>query len=145
VLGKSLFEFVTGSGNQSVFEAIVDKLRKNGRPFSFPIRCDAPDTRRYLDIRLHPALNGSIIFESHVLKEEKRAPMEILNPDRPKSKEQVVICGWCKKLRLPQENWVEIEDAVNAGLLDTSGLLPDVSHGMCVACYDKTMQDLDNQ
>lgn len=48
----------------------------------------------------------------------------------------LIMCGWCKKVALPDDRWVEVEEAVKVLQLFDAPRLPRISHGICRECLD---------
>jgi len=51
-------------------------------------------------------------FESRIVRQELREHVRLMNPSVERGKRFVSICGWCKKIALPNGQWVEVEEAV---------------------------------
>jgi hypothetical protein len=49
----------------------------------------------------------------------------------------ILICAWCKRARLAEGGWVEIERAVEAMHLFQTDIMPGLTHGMCERCQDE--------
>jgi hypothetical protein len=54
----------------------------------------------------------------------------------------VVICSWCKKVKVPDLGFVEIEEAVRTLDLFGEPLLPRLTHGSCEPCTRKMREEL---
>jgi hypothetical protein len=50
-----------------------------------------------------------------------------------RAQELLTLCSWCKKVRLPEGNWVEVETAA-LRLEFFLGDAPQLSHGICPPC-----------
>jgi len=80
--------------------------------------------------------SGGLKFESRLLREESRKPVERLWLPRPGSDPLLEMCSWCKRVRTGPETWLEVEElAARHGLFE--GPLPDISHVICEACYER--------
>jgi mRNA-degrading endonuclease toxin of MazEF toxin-antitoxin module len=77
---------------------------------------------------------GAVRFESTLEREEARPAQPLLDPAAPRSGELVVVCGWCKQVKLGAERWVEVEEAAVALKLFERPTIPRVSHGICERC-----------
>ncbi|MCM2258752.1 MAG: hypothetical protein NDJ94_24220 [Vicinamibacteria bacterium] len=131
--GKSLPELVTGVEMQLLTTMLLRRAR-GGTPLRLPFRCDAPDERRFLEMHLQGQGNGGVQIESRLLRAESRLAVALLEDHVPRTDEVVYVCSWCKRARLPRQEWVEIEAAVEELRLFGPGPLPQVSHGICPAC-----------
>jgi hypothetical protein len=144
VIGRSLWEFVSDGTTRQLYRAMLDRVRTTRRPIAFHFRCDTPAMQRLLRMQLSPEPGGVVRFEVHKVAERSRPPVALLNPKTPRSTAIVRICGWCKRLPLPDDGWVEVEAAVDHLDLLDSPVLPALSHGMCPDCYRTVMQALEN-
>ena len=107
--------------------------RRQQSPLSIPLRCDAPELRRHLELTVVPEADGNLTIRSCTLRTEPREPVPLLDAQSERSNEFITICSWCKKVEVEGE-WCEVEEAV-----DRLGLLvevPHLTHGMCLPCRD---------
>lgn len=135
VIGKSLFKFISNPDTQEVYRMLMIRVRTSCQPLSFPYRCDAPDRRRFLQMDISPLRDNGLRFDSCIVREETREPVALLDVNTPRSSKILIVCSWCKKVRLPEGyGWVEVEDAVDRlGLFDAARL-PMLSHAICPHC-----------
>jgi hypothetical protein len=73
-------------------------------------------------------------FESRIVRQELREHVRLMNPSVERGKRFVSICGWCKKIALPNGQWVEVEEAVRVLNLFDEPQLPTLTHGICGEC-----------
>jgi hypothetical protein len=73
---------------------------------------------------------------------DSREPVRLLDADCDRNDEFVTICGWCKKVRLEDLSWVEVEEAVQQLRIFDALSLPRLSHGMCEPCHDEQIRAL---
>ncbi len=135
VLGRQLWDFVSGFAVRDLYRMILRRAR-GGVPVSFEIRCDAPHCRRHLGIRVTPLRDGHVQFRTEVLRVEMRPPVALLDAHAPRGVEVVRICSWCKKVHMPPDAWIEVEEAVLRLRLFERAEVPQLSHGICRACVD---------
>lgn len=132
-VGDRLLDHVTGASVRAVLESLLDRARGVGRPLELSYRCDAPDRRRFMRLRLEPEASGALMIRSRVLREEPRPPVRLLEPDAARSDDLLRICAWCKRVEADGA-WLEVEEAVERlGLFDRPAL-PELTHGVCDAC-----------
>jgi len=105
-----------------------------------PFRCDSPDKRRYMKLKIIPLPDNCLEFQSTMEYEESRNIVNLLVADLCKAKEQVLMCGWCKKVKLP-DSWREIEDAIAILRLFDKKKIPQISHGICGDCYNLVLKE----
>jgi hypothetical protein len=77
-----------------------------------------------------------IEIETRIIQSEERVRQDILRKDARLTDSILKVCSWCAKIDTGEGNWQEIEEAVvNLGLFELENL-PQLSHGMCVSCYE---------
>lgn len=134
VLGRPLWEFLADATTTSLYRAMVKRVRDGGLPVRFQFRCDAPHLRRGLAMEITAVERGSVVFEVTPVWEDAGTPMPLLDIATPRADGLLTICGWCKRIPLADDRWVEIELAVMALGLFGGAALPRLSHGMCPDC-----------
>ena len=142
VIGKSLWDFIADSSVQHVYEALFNRVRaKNCRP-KIPYRCDSPDCRRIMEMELFSSQDGEIEITSRILKKEFRPPVSILEHSADRSSVFLPICSFCKKMRLREDTWYEIEDAAAILGITNIGPYPQLSHSICDRCLEDWEKNL---
>lgn len=139
VIGRPLWDFITGEETQHLYRALFQRVREGKRPISIPFRCDAPDCRRHMEMHMIPDKAGGITFTTRVLRLEKRPAVRLLEQGAPRSPDFVTMCGWCKKVRLPDDRWAEVEEAIRVLHLFDERVVPQISHGICPECHDRVL------
>ena len=134
VLGRSLFDYVDGVEAAELTALLFERARK-GSVAPIPFRCDSPTHRRFLSLALRADARGQVRCESTLEREEERAFQPLLDAAAERRGDIVVICSWCKKVRLPAGAWVEVEEA--AAPLRLFGPSPQISHGVCEPCMER--------
>lgn len=130
--GRALPTLVSGTEMQALTGMLLKRARAVGE-VEVPFRCDAPGERRFLSMSLRRDADGGVAIETTLLRTEPRPPVALLDGRQPRRDEVLVVCSWCKRIRL-DVRWVEVEEAVEAlGLFDAPRL-PQVSHGICPEC-----------
>jgi len=75
-----------------------------------------------------------IQFTAHILREEWRDPIELLDASRDRTREFVKVCSWCKKIYIPGRGWGEIEAAIGPLDLFAHQSIPRITHTICDPC-----------
>lgn len=136
VINRPLWDFIYDKETRHLYRILVEGVRRDLTAAVVPFRCDGPDRIRVMEMRIIPFTDGKVQFDCRLLREKARERVRLLDPGEERSDEFVVICGWCKKVRLPDNRWVEVEEAV-AGLgLFAMRPLPNLTHGICGACRE---------
>jgi hypothetical protein len=131
--GKPLPALISGPEMQSLTAMLLKRAREKGA-VEVPFRCDAPDERRFLTMELRGDEQGGVTIETREVRTESRPPVALLDARLPRTGELLIVCSWCKKVQLPERDWVEVEAAVEALGLFEEAQLPQLSHGICPPC-----------
>lgn len=134
VLGKTLADFVTEPTTREIYEAVLRRCRAGGEPITFPFRCDAPDCRRYMTMTVSNFEGSGVKFDSRMDREERREHCAVLDASSPRGDRFVSVCSWCKRFKLPDGRWAEVETAIAELKLFDSDLQPRLTHGICSDC-----------
>jgi len=132
VVGRPLWDFVSDKTTRLLYRNMLTKVRGGGN-VRFPLRCDSPDCRRYLEMEMGPAGFGAVEFTVRTAAVETRPGQALLDPASPRGEEFLRACGWCKKIEVGGL-WYEAEVAVAKLGLFGARVLPLVTHGMCLEC-----------
>lgn len=134
-LGRRLWDFVKGPPVVAVWRTLIDHCRKTMLAATIPYRCDAPGMRRLCSMRITVTPDQGVEFASHIVRQESRNEVRLPLDDGVEAG-MVKMCAWCKKVRLPTNDWCELEAAgLHLGLTQDSA--PSISHGMCPDCLTK--------
>jgi hypothetical protein len=130
-LGRSLWDFVAGEDLVKVQRILLRRLRDEVREIDLPVRCDGPDIRREMQLRIvaHPS-GRTVLFAARVRSEEQREPQQVLDPAAPRATDPLEMCGWCDRF-LVEGEWVEVEEATLRLELFRRSELPRIVHGIC--------------
>lgn len=134
-LGRSLWDFVAGQELAKLQRMLLRRIRGEIRQVELPFRCDGPEVRREMDIKIAAGASGSVVLFSAWMRSEERRPQfqPLLSAEAPRSEETLTMCGWCDRF-LVGEEWVEVEEAAARLGLFQRPELPQISHGICPDC-----------
>lgn len=139
VVGRRLWDFVKGPSVVAAWRMVIAHSRDTGRTITVPYRCDAPRMRRLHSMRVTAMADRVVEFASRIVEQEPRDTVQ--EPVAPRD-EDVVMCAWCKRIRLPTTDWCELESASpHLGL--TQDPPPSISHGMCPQCLELASASVD--
>lgn len=141
VIGSSLWTYVVGEESRQLYQLVFRQVRRLQEPASIPFRCDSPRKRRFLRLQIDPLPDSGLRLTSLTERIESRPPVNLLDPKHARSDDILTICGWCKKVLLPDQNWVEAEEAINSLRLFDE-ILPQMSHGICPDCSENFIREL---
>lgn len=136
-LGRSLWDYVAGEEMRKLQRMLVRRVRDEVGDVELPFRCDGPDVRREMDIRIVARPGGRVVLFSARLRseEEREEPQPLLDPEAPRSEETLAMCGWCDRFEVEGE-WVEVEEAARRLELFARPELPALRHGICPDCHE---------
>jgi hypothetical protein len=136
-LGRLLWDYVAGRELVNLQRMLIRRVRDEVGDVELPFRCDGPDVRREMDVRIVARPGGRVVlFSSRLRAEEKRdLPQRLLDPATPRSDEMLKMCGWCDRFEVDGE-WVEVEEAARRLELFNRSELPALSHGVCPDCNE---------
>lgn len=133
VVGKPLYRYIAGAESQALYKTILDRVRHTGKTSVIPFRCDSPDRRRYMELRIERQPGDHVEFAGTLVREERRPNAELLEANRPVSDVALTICGWCKRFSVDTA-WMEVEHAMRELDLFGWAVMPRLEHGVCDTC-----------
>lgn len=134
VIERKLWEFVADEMTRHIYQQMLVEVRR-GRTMAFDFRCDSPDTRRFLEMRMTPLPDDGVQFETLTKLVEERSSQELYRRSSEYIDELVITCSWCKKIKTAENVWHEVEQAIQILQLFDLDPAPHLSHGMCEECY----------
>jgi hypothetical protein len=145
VLDQFIWRFIQGQETVYVYKQIFSRLRAGQSPVKFPFRCDSPDCRRFMEMKLSLLPGGAIQILAQILRQEWRDPVDLLDASRDRSGEFLKICSWCKKINIPGLGWSEIEAAIEPLDLFGHHSMPRMTHTICDACYSAIRLEMNRE
>jgi hypothetical protein len=144
IIGRNLFEFVSGSDAQQAYRDLAARIILAGEPVLIAVRCDGPGVVRELRLSIAPLRledkGPGLLFQAQIGSGTVRSSLDIFDfkallsalkqgPDLP----IVAMCSFCQRLRQPgagDDDWVSAEKYYRLG--GTSRVR--ISHGLCADC-----------
>ncbi len=136
ILGRSIWDFIADLETRHIYRILHRRVRAHGVPIGLSLRCDAPERRRLLELTISAGEHETLCYRVQTVKEEDRDVVPLLSPHVPRSELFVTMCGWCKRVSVPPNGWLEVEDAVVALSLFNEPYPPQLTHGICEECQD---------
>lgn len=143
VVGQKLWDFIKGPETRHLYRELFRQVRGGRRCRPIPFRCDSPTERRFLELFLETLPGEQIEITSRIVRIERRSPVRLLETDTPRSKNFITICSMCKKIKMSQEQWVEIEAGLAHLRLFEDVEMPKLTHGLCFRCHQAILRELD--
>lgn len=143
ILGQSLWDHVTDATTARLYRQIVSRVRQGSRA-RFTLRCDGPAFRQLLEMTISPVGHDSVRFEARRVSVEDREPVALLARDTLRSDDLLRSCGWCNRIDVGVDaaDWVEVEEAMGRLRLFELDRMPQLTHGICEACFASMMETL---
>lgn len=132
VVGRNLLAFVEGDVTRMYVRSLVQSVRLMRRPVCRSYRCDSPDTRRLMEMRISIENSGLLRWEHRVLHTEplaRRLAFKV-QPGAVAARRFVVRCSICNRLKAPG-GWCEPDQADASEGPDET--IP-VIYGVCPDC-----------
>lgn len=137
VIGHSLWDYISDPAVMHFYSGAVKAVLKNGKTISLPYRCDAPDWRRSMKLRLIRSSKELCEVISTTTAMEPRPWVELLDDTMERSEFWLPICSWCKRVGIDDSRWLEVEDAANELSENEVWPLPRMVHVTCPECQAK--------
>ena len=136
ILGRSLWDFIGDMETQHIYGVLHRRVRTLGTSVRLSFRCDGPERRRLLQLDILPHRDQELLYRVRTLKQEFRVPVPLLDPQRPRERGFVTMCGWCKRVAVSPRRWLEVEEAVAVLAIFDEPRPPQLTHGVCEECSE---------
>lgn len=134
VLGRSLWDFISDGATRQLYQQIVARVRRGGQA-QFKLRCDSPSCRRHLEMTIRAVGADEVEFATRSLQAAERPPISLFARGTPRSSAVLRVCAWCNRVDVDTDTWAEVEVAVERLKLFEAGQVPQLTHGVCAACF----------
>lgn len=142
VLGRPVLDFIADAETRHLYAVLFDAVRSAHRPAAVPFRCDTPDRRRFMELRIVPADSQALCLSSVLVREEEREPVALYPTSVDRDADFVCLCSWCQRVRVEGESWVEVEVAIRQLALFSRSSPPSITHGACGECTDRVLREI---
>ena len=135
-LGRLLWDFVAGHDVRKLQRLLLRRVRDELHDVELPFRCDSPELRREMDVRITADRSGRVVLFSARLRSEqpRDEPQPLFDPSVPRDDADFLpMCAWCDRFLVDGE-WVEVEEAAKRLQLFRRSELPTLDHGICPRC-----------
>ena len=144
IVGQSLFDFITDPTTRQLYHTMLDRVRERRSPLMVHFRCDAPGRRREMVLEIRPADDEtSVELVARTLHVDDRTTVALIDANAPRDGRILRMCGWCKRVHLPTNAWVEVEEAIAPLGIFAGTTVPQLSHGICEQCETAALRALD--
>ncbi|GAB6058948.1 hypothetical protein [Desulfonatronum parangueonense] len=130
VLGRQIWDFVTGDASRMWLNTIFQLARVRGTDLERPYRCDSPTMKRFMRMTLIPSSGGILRIEHQLLAIEERSIPVSIRFGAEKALSKILLrCSFCGRIK--QGNRWEEPCPRHA---DTCGEIP-VVYRVCGDCW----------
>jgi hypothetical protein len=133
VLCRSLWDFISDDKVKYLYQEILRRVNA-GHSLKFNLRCDSPEMRRIIEMKITPQKDDEVKFDSRTIWTQSRMPAIIFKNATPPTDNLLIMCSWCNKIETGNGKWEEVEEAIESLGLFELETLPTISHGMCDSC-----------
>lgn len=132
VIGRNVYDFITGDETRMYLGALLQHARFLNHTVVRPYRCDSPDVRRFMEMRVIPD-EGSLVRLDHVLiRAEPYLTPVVYRYERDPGGKAVLRCSVCSNL-LVSDRWFVPEDTRILCGIPPDQPLP-VRYTVCPSC-----------
>jgi hypothetical protein len=134
VLGRPFFDFAPDPQLFPLYELVFRRVRKTKQPIRIPFTSESSNERRHMEMEVLPLEGGGLEcrFLTALVEELGGGTC---SDGAPREPPLLTLCSWCKKVKLPEGLWVEVEAAAQR-LEFFFGEAPHLTHGICLPCKD---------
>lgn len=136
VLGSLLFEAISDVSTREVYRLLLQRVRNAPLPLRFRFRCDGPRQQRLLEMTMSGLTDNSVEFSTVLVASAERPAVRLIDPAEPRTDTLLRLCGWCMRVAMSDDRWIEVGQAVADLRLLEQPSLPSITHGMCPECFE---------
>ena len=134
IVGHELAQFVAGWDVMNLYDAVFDHVRTSRMAAVIPFRCDSPTTRRYMELEITPQPEGHLGLVGRLIRSVDHPYIPLLDLKKKRNGQWLHICSICRRIRLADGTWREIEDDTTDPYIVPATGLPALTHGVCEDC-----------
>jgi hypothetical protein len=136
VIGYPIWQYISDMDCRQLFRDLFSHVRQTGITATYPFRCDSPTVRRSMEMRLSQLANDHLQFRATLVREEPQPYCPLLDSEVKRSDRWITMCAWCKKVKMPEGQWVDILDSLRVLAPFGEPEFPNLTHGICPPCKD---------
>jgi len=140
---RTLWTYFDSDDVKELWQLLVERVRAMQQGADVPLRCDAPNARRWFDMSITPESDGRVHFRCVLVFEDARPSVSLLDAHAARDVDlaPVPVCGWCGRAQ-HGSRWLDIEELVRAARLLERSSMPPISHGICTSCREEMSAEL---
>lgn len=139
VINRPLLDFIHDEETRYLHNLLLDRIRASEQQLDLPFRCDSPELKRFMSMRIVPLDNNEIEYCCRTLRTEAQ---EGIHFTVAVETDQLFLrmCSWCKRIECESGNWLEVNEAILALELFSQPEPPPITHVMCEVCFADLME-----
>ena len=148
VLGRPLWQYITDVNCSEIYRTLFSQIREHGVTATFPFRCDSPLIRRFMEMQISQLPHGHLQFDVQLVREEPQPYSPLLDPTIKRGDKWISMCAWCKRVRTPSDEWIDVSDALQTLGPFAERDIPNLTHCICPPCNEvflKSVRDSQDQ
>lgn len=132
VIGKGLWEFITGDATRMYLDSIIENCRASREVIVKPYRCDRPHLKRFMEMIVTPLENREVLVEHVEVKTEPiTKPVQFSTSGSGASHKR---CSICNRMKIG-EDWIE-PNKVREHFQDNNSESIKVRYSVCPRCQN---------
>jgi hypothetical protein len=133
ITGRPVWEFIADEETRKLYRRVLAHVRA-GMPADMVLRCDGPARRRLVEMIVSRRPNGQVEFRTILLSAKSRPAQRLFDHQVPRTEHRLPVCSWCDRVKTDQEEWLEVEEVMDAMQLTTAPALPGLAPAVCPVC-----------
>lgn len=134
VLGTSLWNYIDGGAVQRIYRDLHERLRASGRSAVLPYRCDSPTVRREMQLKVTPAQDGRLWYESVIVRATPIPYLRFFDAAVARSDAVLTVCSQCRRALLEPDGWIDLSAANDRLRTAQRRGPPNLRNSLCPDC-----------
>jgi len=134
IVGRPLWDFVTGEPLRRLYGEIHEKIRRDGQSVVLPVRCDSPTMRRQTQLTISGEESGGLLYDAVLVRARPHGPIDLLDAAAARSREPLTVCSVCKRGLDSGVGWLELDELTLRSRYFDHNPLPELRHTICPDC-----------
>ncbi|MBN1956839.1 MAG: hypothetical protein JXQ81_12605 [Desulfuromonadales bacterium] len=130
IIGHSLFDFISGDPTRMFVRVLLDYCRHMRQPVSRPYRCDSPDLKRFMEMKI-TCLGDDLLLTHRLLRTEPISPPVNFPLGDEVVGQGLNRCSICNRI-FTFGHWLDVDLARRRGLVEPS--VDRVEYVVCPVC-----------
>lgn len=105
IRGRILHQFISGGPTRMYLDLMIQRARYGYDPKPHAYRCDSPDLRRFMEMRIEREDEDRLRFEHRVLRVESMPRRMEFFTTEPGSEGAVCRCSICNRIKVDRKTW----------------------------------------